>query len=433
MPRLDNNIGLPLPWPRQSSRAGVQCAPGAGPLSLAALHAALRKITETLANELGRPGAVVPDWSETEWAIARAVAAIHGVSPLLSLRLRWRGPPGWQEFLALQHAHTLNRHRRIEDLLRLIDRRARDDGIEIVALKGAALHAVALYRAGERPMADLDLLVSPGSLARTTALLESLGYRESYSTWKHRVFVPEIHQSQGELGEHAENYITIEVHERIGEQLLLRPRVVTHVVLPARRHPGVNSYPSLAALMIHLLLHAAGAMTFRALRLLQLSDLALLSARMTDADWRELLGYCADDGSRWWAWPPLQLTARYYPDSVPVAVLGALAADCPWLLTRAVRRWALSDVSFSYLWIRAFPGMVWSQSASETLSYAASRVWPGRDVSAMRKLALDNHVVASHSQWDRLSQGRRVLRWLSTRQARPDTLFAVRAALAQRP
>jgi hypothetical protein len=51
----------------------------------------------------------------------------------------------------------------------------------------------------------------------------------------------------------------------------------------------------------------------------------------------------------------------------------------------------------------------------------------------MRKLALDNHVVASHSQWDRLSQGRRVLRWLSTRQARPDTLFAVRAALAQPP
>jgi len=55
----------------------------------------LRKITETLAGELACPTQHAPAWSDFEWKIARAVAAMHGVSPLLSRTLRWRGPrPG---------------------------------------------------------------------------------------------------------------------------------------------------------------------------------------------------------------------------------------------------------------------------------------------------------------------------------------------------
>jgi hypothetical protein len=67
--------------------------PDIAPLS--ALQAQLRTITETLANELARPGTAAPAWSETQWLLARAVATIHGISPLLARSLRWqrRNPP----------------------------------------------------------------------------------------------------------------------------------------------------------------------------------------------------------------------------------------------------------------------------------------------------------------------------------------------------
>src|ERR1700760_4388438 len=101
------------------------------------LQAALRKITDALACELARPTHVEPEWSDFEWRIARAVAAMHGVSPLLSRVLRWRGPAGWRRFLEEQRIHTANRHGRIAKLLQCIDWRMRESGLATVALKGA--------------------------------------------------------------------------------------------------------------------------------------------------------------------------------------------------------------------------------------------------------------------------------------------------------
>src|SRR2546429_7288972 len=106
------------------------------------VQAALRKTTETLATELARPTTSAPDWSDFEWCVARAVAAMHGVSPLLSSTVRWQGPPGWAQFLEEQRVHTASRHRRIVELLRLLDRRARAEGLATMALKGAALQAM---------------------------------------------------------------------------------------------------------------------------------------------------------------------------------------------------------------------------------------------------------------------------------------------------
>ena len=88
----------------------------------------LRKITETLAAELACSTQRAPDWSDFEWKIARAVAAMHGVSPLLSKTLRWQGPAGWMTFLEEQRIHTATRHRRIAELLQHIDERGRATG-----------------------------------------------------------------------------------------------------------------------------------------------------------------------------------------------------------------------------------------------------------------------------------------------------------------
>jgi hypothetical protein len=395
------------------------------------LHGTLRKITERLAGELAQPGAGAPDWSDLEWHLAKAVAALHGVSPLLATRLEWNGPHHWTVFLAEQRAHVVARHRRIEELLGQLDARSREENIALVGLKGAALHATGLYCAGERPMADIDLLVQPQQAERAVQVLESLGYSERFANWKHKVFMPAVSNTHAALGEHAQNYLKIELHERIAEALPLRVTDVTASVLPHRPHPGLNGYPSLAALLTHLLIHAAGAIAYRAVRLLHLNDIALVSSRMSDADWGELLNHRSASAGPWWALPPLQLTARYYTSAVPAQVLTALADGCHWNLRRLARHQSLSDASYSYLWIEAFPGIGWSRSIAEVLEYIGSRVRPSKEILKLRRVMVDTQVAFAHSGWGRLSQGQRMLRWLTARQARPDTLHAVSRALGR--
>ena len=398
-----------------------------------ALEASLRKITEGLANELACPTDFAPDWSDFEWTVARAVAAMHGVSPLLSRALRWRGPVGWAQFLEEQRVHTAKRHVRIDELLLLIDQRAKTAGVAAVALKGAALHVLGLYQAGDRPMSDIDLLVRPADAEATCRMLVSLGYYESCESWKERVFTPTDGHASGGLGEHSNNNVKIELHERICEKLPLRITDVSELVFPPIPQPGLNAYPSKASLMAHLLLHAAGAMTFQSLRLLHLHDIAGLSSRMTIEDWDAVLEASERVGRLWWAFPPLQLVSRYFPSAVPARVLEALADDCPYLLEWTSRHRTLYDVSFSYLWVDAFPGIEWSQSIREMLGYAASRVSPNSKHLALRKHVANTEAWGSQSQWPHLSQSRRILRWMTSRPTRPLTMHAVRTALAQAP
>jgi Uncharacterised nucleotidyltransferase len=392
------------------------------------LQETLRKITERLASELASPGTVAPDWSDFEWQLARAVAAMHGVSPLLAIGLQWEPPPGWRAFLETQRAHVAARHRRIEELLNQLDTRCAEEGIAIVALKGAALHTMGFYRMGERPMADVDLLVQSRDVPRAGEVLESLGFSELYQNWKHKVFEPKVRGIHAGLGEHAQNHLKIELHERIAERLPVRAIDVTDLVFPRQPHSGLNTYPSKTALLLHLLIHAANAMTNRALRLLHLHDIALVAARMSSADWGELLKYELHGGP-WWALPPLRLTARYYFDAIPKDVLAAISEQCPWPLRRITGRQSLSDVSLSSPWIQAFPGIAWSRSGAEIMEYIACRIWPDEEQLRQRDLAVETEAVAPR-EWSRLSQGGRILRWLMFRQARADTLNAVRMALA---
>jgi len=390
------------------------------------LQGTLRKITERLAGELAQPTSVAPDWSSIEWRLARAVAAIHCISPLLSDSLRWAGPTEWTAFLAGQKAHVTARHGRIMALLNQIGAGCREAGIATVGLKGAALHSMGFYRAGERPMADVDLLVQPDDTTRTGQVLQSLGFSESFANWKHGVFVPEVCDVHSGFGEHAENYLKIELHTRIAEKLPLRITDVTDAIYPRTPHPGLNAYPSMAALMTHLLIHAAGAMAYCASRIMNLHDIALVSARMADSDWDELVR-----GRPWWALPPLQLTARYYPEAVPQDVLAALARHCPWTLRRLVRHHRVSDVSLSYPWVQAFPGIGWSRSLAEIVDYIGGRIWPDNESRRVQHYRAETDFASANTRWGRLSHGRRVMRWITSRPLRVDTLNAVRMALAE--
>lgn len=398
--------------------------------SLQALQRTLTRTTEVLAAELGKPGTKAPQWSEPEWAIARAVAAIHGVSPLLARTLRWQGPRSWSRFLELQTAHTAQRFLRIQQLLQLIDDRAREAAIPAVPLKGAALHALGVYAAGERPMADIDLLVRPEHSAAFTGLLATLGYTETHRTWKHRVFGRLDEGDPAALGEHADNGIKIEVHGHIAEILPRREVDLTPIVFLESPKPGLNAYPSRVVLLLHLLLHNAGALVNREGRLLQLHDIARLAAVMSADDWKEMSLQAGRTAERslWWAFPPLALTQRYF-GCVPDQVLRRAAADCHWTLRGVYRRRTLAGASLSHLWISAFPGIEWSRSLGAMLAYAAGRAVPDRETRKGRQALARVQPRVSGGSWSQLSQRRRIVRWILSRPARHETLQPVQAAL----
>jgi hypothetical protein len=343
---------------------------------------ALRKTTERLAQELGGPTESTPSWSDFEWRGARAAAAMHGVAPLLASSLRWHGPSGWRTFLAEQRDQTESRQRHIETLSTLLGDRAREAGIPLVALKGAALHALGLYAPGERPMTDLDFLVEEPDLAAATRLLEDRSHSKD--------------QLPG-------NQIRVQWHRRIREKLSREPTDISEFVFPARPHPGLNRYPSRAALLMHLALHAAAAMANRELRLIHLHDLALVCKEMDTGEWEEILRQGESGGhGPWWFLPPLQMAGRYFPDIVPDGALSSLQRSCPVRLRRLTARRVLTDVSPSSVWIHAFPGLEWSRSAAERVRYM-----------------LD------------LSQKSHVLRWITSRPTRNSTMYGIREALAQ--
>ena len=397
--------------------------------------------TECFAGELAQPREVAPAWSPFGWQMAEAAAVLHGVTPLLAGALRWTGPERWQSFMAEQRHQTLLRYRRIEAALNDVDERATATGLAAVALKGAALHAMGVYRPGERPMSDIDLLVREADGERAAQLLVALGYVQTGAIWKHRIFEHARTASEARawraslstvpLGEHVNHPVKIELHTQIAEKLPFSAVPITDQVFPRHAHPGLNPYPCANALLLHLLLHAAGNMCGRQLRLMHLHDLARLAARMGADDWHELLGMLPLRRAPWWALPPLEMLNHYHPALAPVEVLEALRATTPWSLRRQCRRWTLSRVSLAAVQIPAFPGLAWCTSHAERLRYMRDRIFPGAQQQASRRhLATEEWAI--QPSWTHLSQGHRILRWVLQRPIRPASLYIARAALAQR-
>ncbi|RPI62408.1 MAG: hypothetical protein EHM50_04045, partial [Lysobacterales bacterium] len=328
---------------------------------------ALRKTTEHLAAEVVQSSASPPDWSELEWAIARSAAAMQGMSALLANNLSWDGPPTWRAFLAEQREQSVLRDARIGALLAQIDAAARERGVACIALKGAALRTLDLYRRGERPMGDVDLLVANGDLNAIAAAMADIDYVEAGSTQRHRKYEPRRKVVPHGFGEHIDNPLRIEVHTAIAEPLPVRKVDITERLKRSSAQPGVNNYPDLVSLLLHLLLHAAGNVRAHALRQVQLHDIAMVAGLLYEREWSALFEQHHANESPWWLFPPLALTARYYPTHVPQEVVRAARAACPRVLRLATDRQSLTDVSWSNLRIHAFPGIEWSRTPLDAL------------------------------------------------------------------
>ncbi len=345
-------------------------------------------------------------------------------------RVRRDGTP----FSRTRERRRRNGHGRIETLAKLIDRHARETAVPMVALKGAALHEMGIYRAGDRPMADLDLLVQESDMDGATKLLEALGFRTELRYWKNRTF-----KAEGEASGRRGAGGTLRLPDQ-GRAALAHPRAPPagadgYLADRLSRQPPTpdsTPYPSRVSLLMHLVLHAAGAMTNRDLRLVHVHDLALLCGEMQAEDWEEILRQGnSGTGGPWWFLPPLQLARRYYPDIVPSSILRRLQSACPARLSRVTARQSITDFSLSSLWVRAFPGIAWVQSGSEAYKYMLRRVRPDAEARRIRDVDAANAAWAVHSSWRGLSQGYRIWRWLTSRPTRPATMYVVRETLAQ--
>jgi hypothetical protein len=180
---------------------------------------------------------------------------------------------------------------------------------------------------------------------------------------------------------------------------------------------------------MHLWLHAAGNMRARALRLIQLHDIALLCKRLEAGEWEELFAARPNGRTLWWALAPMMLTARYYPGTIPSGLLARLT-ECPWLLRKRARKQHLADVSWSNIRIEAFPGVEWSGTPREALAFMAGRIWPSREARLELKEGAAQIPDSSTIPWYGISHSARILRWVVSRPPRVQTLLNVRAALA---
>lgn len=392
---------------------------------LKTIRAGLRRTTEAIAAELACPGGANPAWGSLEWRLAMAVAAAHGVSPLLWKRSGWT-QPHWRRFLENQYEHVAIRHARITGLLERIDAMARTTGLAMTPLKGAALHALGLYAPGDRPMADIDLLVHEGDVDAAAGLIQEIGYEPSFDSWRHRVFNPANGTPPAVLGEHRDTPINIELHVRVRECLPVSVIDITERIRPRNPEPGLNPYPSRGALLAHLLLHAAGNTCGRSLRLMHLHDIASLARSLQPEEWVFLW----QDRACWWALPPLQMVARYYRDAIPDVVLATLARDCPPMLRAVSRRRTLTRVSCSELWLHAFPGLEWSHSLREATRFIAGRIRPSAEKQRERADMARTQLWLHGADWVSAAQPRRILTWLIRKVPRMDMMHAVRMALA---
>jgi hypothetical protein len=392
------------------------------------LAATLRTTTERLARELVKPASDPPDWNPFEWNVARAVAAMQGISALLANRLQWRGPPRWENFLREQVRQGQLRDARIGELLAQLDSFARREPVGIVGLKGAALRALYIYARGERPMGDIDLYAPTATFPAVARVLEALGYREAFRTARHVVYRCGPAAGPRGIGEHIDNGIKIELHGHIAESLPVTPVDITSRLAPTPLQHGLHGYASRAALMAHILLHAAGNTRAHALRLIQLQDIARLSALMNAEDWCELAH--RGNATLWWAYPSLVLAGKYCETRVPPDVLDFLERVCPPVLARSARRWSLTEVSWSNLRISAFPGVEWSRSAGEAVRFARSRLMPSRQALDELSMTTREQPQLAAVPWYTRSHPARIVRWAFGRPPRAQTMTTVLAALS---
>ncbi|HXO21998.1 MAG TPA: nucleotidyltransferase family protein [Thermoanaerobaculia bacterium] len=301
---------------------------------------------DALAQLIAAPPAEPPGYTPESWELLRRAAQVHGVAPLLGARMTRLGAWGDHPF-ALWAADQLaaNRLRIARMQAELAEVLAAFDaaGVPVMPLKGAVLAALVYPDPGERPMADLDLLLHVGDLLRGEEILAGLAYDKVFTGWKHVKFSrPGNREIVDPDREHPDNPRVLEVHPRCQERLREETVDLTDRLWAAARPGeilGTRAWlPSAETLWLHLLIHATHHVLMNRFRLTQLVDLVRLRPFLSGpADLLaaiQAIEGTAGLGARA-VYAPLALAQRYFPHGPTEELLAGLRVQ----LSPAIAAW----------------------------------------------------------------------------------------------
>jgi len=154
--------------------------------------------------------------TDLDWDYIAKTSCAHGIAPLIYHRLRQSGvisllPPAAAETLRSSYYGNAARNSLLYEELNKVLKAFREESIDVIALKGAALAETVYLQRALRPMSDIDLLVRKEKLAEVESRLLDIGYgfdeREGTKEWflEHHYHLVFARQSG----------ITIEIHWHI--------------------------------------------------------------------------------------------------------------------------------------------------------------------------------------------------------------------------
>jgi hypothetical protein len=215
--------------------------------------------------------------------IAAFAISTQGLTALVS---RCRGasalPSPVAEFIFEEVPRARARANRLLETVAATVAVLRAAGVEVVALKGAALAFFHYPDPALRPMGDLDLLLrDPGDLARATKALEGAGWRALLDTPRHRVFVRPDERIARPAAEDPANPVRIEIHTSFRLPVLGRIYDASTALRAEAETRDLAGTPvAIAAgdaLLTHLLYHAAEDFAGNGIRGIQAHDFRLLA------------------------------------------------------------------------------------------------------------------------------------------------------------
>ncbi|HEY2446892.1 MAG TPA: nucleotidyltransferase family protein [Rhizomicrobium sp.] len=274
-----------------------------------------------------------------------------GMGPLLGYWIEngtIRAPGAVEDIFRRHLSHNRQRMLRLSDVAREVSERLAGARIAPLILKG--MHTAYCYfpEPGVRPLSDIDLYVPAKSMPAAEQVFSSLGYRRTPRTrspyacdWT----IPSLPREPRTLAYvHRDDPWSFDVLGMLDKRLATGARIRLDRLLssggraawPQNHLAGVMAQPLLALyLAIHIsqiLLNAT---------LLRLTELILVVRRDSAAgllDWQEFLNGAAAIGGARFVYPALVLCEQLAPQTIPVEVLDAAAADAPRNLRQVMVR-----------------------------------------------------------------------------------------------